>query len=114
MAKAREVERQGWAREIEAWRSSGQTLSAWSRERGISRDRLEYWKRRLTGRCEKSISGGMIGPLALIPEVSPSAQPAPAAPIEVVVERAGLRILLPTGFEAAELLRLLDVVDARC
>jgi hypothetical protein len=111
MAKASTVERQGWAREIEAWRSSGQTLSAWARERGISRGRLEYWKRRLAGRSEKS--GDRVGRLALIPVVSP-AQAMPAARIEVLVERAGLRILLPTGFEAVELLRLLDVVGARC
>jgi hypothetical protein len=112
MAKASAVEQQGWAREIEAWRSSGQTLSAWARERGIARARLEYWKRRLAGRSEKS--RGTVGRLALIPVISPPAQATPAAPIEVLVERAGLRILLPTGFEAVELRRLLDVVGARC
>jgi hypothetical protein len=114
MAKASGVERQGWAREIEAWRSSGQTLSGWARERRISRDRLEYWKRRLAERSGKSKSVGMVEPLALIPVVSPPAQPTPAAPMEILVEHAGLRIVLPTGFDAAELLRLLDVVGARC
>lgn len=43
----RAAKRERWRAEIEAWRASGQTLSAWARERNISRDALEYWKRRI-------------------------------------------------------------------
>lgn len=111
MARAKVEGREGWAREIEAWRASGQTLSAWARSRGISRDRMEYWKRQLAGRQGKA--DGM-GPLALIP-VLPSPPEARAdVPIEVIIERAGLRVRLPADFDAGTLSRLLDVVAARC
>lgn len=113
MRRVTEEERRGWAQEVEAWRASGQTLSAWARDRGISRDRLEYWKRRGMRRSEKPDTT-IIAPLTLIPVVSAQAQPVPAAPIELLVERAGLRIVLPTDFDTAGLTRLLDVVIARC
>lgn len=111
MARASTTERQGWAREIEAWLASGQSLSAWARNRGISRDRLEYWKRRLAGRTAKPEG---LGPLTLIPLVSPLPEVAAAAPMEVIIDRAGLRVVLSANFDAGALSRLLDVVEARC
>ncbi len=111
MAKVSEDERRSMEREIEAWRSSGQTLSAWARARGISRERLQYWKRRFV---RKEGALGMGGRLARIPVVSPPVEAAPGAPIEIRVEGARLRILLPAGFDVGALARLLDVVQARC
>lgn len=32
---------------VERWRESGQTLSAFARARGVTRDKLVYWRRRL-------------------------------------------------------------------
>ncbi len=102
-------ERESWEREIAAWRASGRSMSAWARERGIARHRLKYWKRRLEGR-----ETGRKEPLSLIPVAVSPAQVLSAARIEVVVERAGLRIVLPTDFEAESLARMLDVVESRC
>ena len=43
----RAANRQRWQAEVEAWRTSGKPLSVWVRERNLSRDALEYWKRRI-------------------------------------------------------------------
>jgi hypothetical protein len=32
---------------VEQWRESGQTLSAFARAKGVTRDKLVYWRRRL-------------------------------------------------------------------
>ncbi len=32
---------------VERWRESGQTLSAFARAQGVTRDKLVYWRRRL-------------------------------------------------------------------
>ena len=32
---------------VERWRESGQTLSAFARTQGVTRDKLVYWRRRL-------------------------------------------------------------------
>lgn len=107
MARASAGERQGWAREIEAWRVSGQTLSGWARSRGISRDRLEYWKRRLAKPDD-------MGSLRLIPVHPSSPEATTGVPIEVIIDRAGLRVVLSADFDAGAFSRLLDVVEARC
>ena len=60
MAKASEVQRRRWREEIEAWRQSGESLSAWARRRGESRDTLEYWKRRFAGKDAASDAGTAI------------------------------------------------------
>jgi len=106
MAKSTAAQRSRWQREIKAWSASGKTLSAWARERGLSRDALEYWKRRLAPR--KS------APLALI-----AVPPAPAlvvasagTPIELVIGAA--RVILAAGFDPQSLSRVLEVLEARC
>ena len=105
MAKSTPAQR-SWQREIQAWHASGKTLSSWARERGLSRDALEYWKRRLA--APKSAA------LALIP-VHPAAAALPAgsgAPIELVIGAA--RLILAAGFDAQSLSRVLDVLERRC
>jgi hypothetical protein len=112
MSKASEAQRQRWFEEIAAWRQSGESLSAWARERGQSRAALEYWKRRID---QQSISGAGTA-IRLIP-VMPAA-PAPGQtggrPLELLIERDGLRLVLPPDFDAGTLARLLDIVESRC
>lgn len=112
MAKASEAQRRRWLEEIEAWRRSGESLSAWAKRRGLSRDALEYWKRRFAG---KAAAPDAWTALRLIP-VTPVAATGPAGcgPLELVIERGGLRVVLPPDFDAGALSRLLDVVEARC
>ncbi len=108
MAKASEAERRRWLEEIAAWRRSGESLSGWARRRGRSRDALEYWKRRFADEEATPDTGTA---LRLIP-VTPVAGAGAAGngPLELVIGRAGLRVVLPAG----ALSRLLDVVEARC
>lgn len=111
MAQASEAQRRRWSAEIDAWRASGKTLSAWSRERRLSRDTLEYWKRRLNARPTGK------APLKLIAVAGAAATVAPreAAPaLELILERQGVRIVVPPNFDAASLSRLLDIVSPRC
>jgi len=47
---------------VKAWRGSGQTLSAFARAHGVSRDKLVYWFRRQGGvprARRRSTSGGV-------------------------------------------------------
>ena len=44
----REANRGRWQAELDAWRGSGQPLTIWARERGLSRDALHYWKKILS------------------------------------------------------------------
>ncbi|CAG0944705.1 hypothetical protein GPROT2_02794 [Gammaproteobacteria bacterium] len=115
----RQANRGRWQVEVEGWRASGRTLTEWARERGLSRDALEYWKRRIPAKPSRQGRP----PLTLIP-VRP-ARPAASrgdlprssqcAPIELVdARRPALRIRLPAGFDAESLACVLDVLESRC
>lgn len=104
--------RERWQQELDAWRASGQNLSSWARERNISRDALEYWKRRIPVAAPRVPSRS---PLTLIPIRAMRPEVTDTEPIELVDDaRPGLRIRLPAGFDAASLVRLLDLLETRC
>jgi hypothetical protein len=126
----RAANRQRWQAEVEAWRTSGKPLSVWARERNLSRDALEYWKRRIPAQRRARLLAKPNRPLTLIPiqPVLPAAvddrrksdrwkckAPWDSVPIELIAEsRPGLRIRLAAGFDAASLARLLDLLESRC
>ncbi len=119
----RAANRERWQEQVEAWRRSGKPLSAWARERGLSRDALEYWKRRIPAPRRARPPAKPDRPLTLIPiqPVLPTAVDErrkalwDTAPIELIAEaRPGLRIRLAAGFDAASLARLLDLLESRC
>ncbi len=110
MAKATEGQRQRWREELEAWRASGETLSGWARQRGLSRDALDYWNRRLTPAADRPDPA-----IHLIPVSSTlAAVPVTPPPLELIIERMGLRIVLPVGFDAPTLSQLLQLVVSPC
>ncbi|OGT90388.1 MAG: hypothetical protein A2514_03370 [Gammaproteobacteria bacterium RIFOXYD12_FULL_61_37] len=106
----RQANRERWQAEIDAWRASGERLSAWARERGLSRDALEYWKGRLP--ASRSVQG--CSPLTLIPLRPERPVATDTVPIELAAARPGWRIRLAADFDAACLFRLLDVLESRC
>jgi len=108
MGKANEETRRRWLKEIEAWRESEETLSGWARRRDLSRDALEYWKRQFADR-EAAPAVGM--GVSLI-QIAPG--PRVGRPLELIIARDALRVVLPSDFDAGALSRLLDVVEARC
>ena len=110
-ATERAANRQRWRMRVEAWRGSGQRLMTWAREQGISRDALEYWWRQFSDVVVRERTSG---PLTLIP-VSPATPVLSPSPIEILLEtRPGLRLSLSPGFDAASLVHVLDVLEARC
>jgi hypothetical protein len=110
----REANRERWRAEIEAWRASGLTLSAWARDHGLSRDALEYWKRRFPMPRRAQRASRPDRPLTLIRIPPDAAAGSAVAPIEMTVGRSGVRVILPAVFDAASLGSLLDVLEARC
>ena len=107
MAKSTAAQRSRWQREIKAWSASGKTLSAWARERRVSRDALEYWKRRLAPRKPAGLA------LIAVPPAPAAVTPvSPCAPIELVIGSA--RVILTGGFDPQSLCRVLEVLEARC
>ena len=113
-ATERAANRQQWRTKVEAWRTSGQRLSIWAREQGISRDALEYWKQQFSAEASVSVREKSNGPLTLIP-VQPATPALSTFPIEIMLDtRPGLRLSLSPGFDAASLARVLDVLETRC
>jgi len=111
----RGVNRERWQAELESWRASGRTLSAWARERNLSRAALDYWKRRLPVAVPGVASHSPLTLIPLRPMRPEESNTAPTAPIELVDDaRPGLRIRLPADFDAISLARVLDLLESRC
>ena len=108
----RQANRERWRSRIKAWRASGQRLSTWAREQGFSREALEYWRQQFSAQLSPTDNSRRA--LTLIPV--PLSMPAmPPSPIELVIEtRPGLRLSILPGFDAAHLVRLLNVLAPQC
>ena len=107
MAGRRSVDReQYWREVIGDQQASGVSISAFCRERGVSPASFFAWRRKLAARdCE---AADKFVPVELGP-------PAPAAPqpgFELALP-TGLRVLVPSRFDADALRKLLDVLEAR-
>lgn len=96
----RATNRARWQRELTRWRKSGQPLSVWARSQGLSRDALEYWKRKLEGKPGRT--------LTLIP-VAPVPSSVGAAPLELLLGTR--RLILPPGFDGETLRRAIAVLE---
>lgn len=117
MATTREVRRlagQRYWREsaarvvVDAWRQSRESLTEFARRHGIPRQRLERWVRRLGG----SPGGVRFHRVRLVERGGTEAAPAVGAPIEVECG-AGRRVRVMPGFAAADLARVLEVLEAQ-
>jgi transposase len=89
---------------VEAWRSSGETLSGFARRHGVEPRRLARWVSRLPGVGEGSLR---FHPVRLV-------ESAPGiggwAPIEIQLA-GGRRVRVPRGFETEDLRRVLAVLE---
>ncbi len=83
MSETRWTEKRG-RRELGQWRRSGQSLSAFARERGFNPQRLRYWRDRLAERSEERVTGG-----------EANAEFVPGVIVEVA--SAAVRLELPRG-----------------
>jgi hypothetical protein len=90
---------------VEAWRGSGERLSAFARRYGIRRQRLGRWARELgeLGELEGREEAVRFHPVRLVRQEAGAGGPG-AQPIEIV--------LVPPGFAAEDLERVLAVLGA--
>ena len=112
MAKRNEmrrvVSRRRWTEEdalqiLEAWKTSGKTLSVFARELGVGRQRIQRWVAQLgIDEPEPSVT---FHPVRVIGE---SRLPEAEALEVVLVD--GTRVRIPNGFDAEELRRLIGVL----
>lgn len=115
MARGRDVERERyWRGVIERQRASGLSVAEFCRRNDVS-DALFYrWRRRLAdrdvgdSRTNADPSNRDEGDVQFVPIELPPA--APAATFEIVRPH-GSRVLIPPGFEAADLQKILRVLE---
>lgn len=94
---------------IEAWRSSGETLSAFAKRNGVAVRRLARWARRLR---EGRAGSLRFHPIRVVERLRERSD---GAPIEIGL--GGDRcVRVPRGFETEELRRVLAVLEeaGRC
>lgn len=116
-AADREANRVRWQSELEVWRGSGKALSTWARERGLSRDALQYWKEKLSetpGKPARQLTLIPV-PRTTMPKTAGEAQKlrtTSGEPIELHV--AECRLILAKGFDPEALRSVLDILGTRC
>ena len=122
------VGREEWAKRVERWRDSGLTCPEFAAELGVNPRTLTYWKWvfEREARGEKRVwspkRNKAVREQPVASGASPSAPSVSSGLVEVhAVPRdgrfeldlgAGRRLLVPASFDAAELRRLLEVLEA--
>lgn len=110
-------------RALSAWEKSGEPMTAFAKAHGLKASRLAWWRKRLgaekptASRC----AGASTEAVRFLPVVAvggadacdeaDTTRPQPA-PIELVLP-SGHVVRVAAGFDAGELSRLLDVLEAR-
>ena len=106
-----------WRKQIQSWEGSGETQTAFCREHGLSVSAFGWWKGELKRR--QALKGTEEGRLDTGSLFVPVHVGAPGLRLEAVervevVLRSGHVLRVPTGFEDASLIRLLDLLESRC
>ena len=105
MAKRKRVQRD-WQAVVRAYTASGQSVTAFCRDQGISTSLLYRWRRRCLDESEpRTSSGGFV-------ELRPVDRPAAGSGVAVVVD-GGWRLEVEPGFDAATLEQVLACVERR-
>ena len=123
------VAREEWAKRVERWRDSGLSCAEFAGELGVNARTLTYWKWMLNkeARGEKRVwpARKARAPRVLRPAASepPKLPPVVTGLVEVqaaprdgrfeIELGAGRRLRVPVSFDAVDLRRLLDVLEAR-
>lgn len=110
----RQVAAQGYWREaqarvvVDAWRRSGESLTAFARAHGIGHQRLKRWARRL-GDASSAVRFHRV---RLVEDRRPANEVRGDVPIEI--EWApGRRVRVFPGFGAEDLMRVLEILERR-
>jgi hypothetical protein len=102
---------------LAAWRGSGKPLSTWARERGLSRDALQYWKEKVSetqGKPARKLTLIPV-PRTTMPKAVGEAQGLPMTAGEPIELRIGeCRLILAKGFDPDSLRSVLDILGGQC
>lgn len=97
---------------VEQWRESGQTLTAFARAQGVTRDKLVYWRRRLRAAPRRRKRFGLREAVTFAPvEVLSASVAAPA--VEVTLA-GGVRLAFGSGATAELVAAVLDGLRRGC
>lgn len=114
--KRARVGREEWAKRVERWRDSGLTTAEFAAELGISAKSLSYWawtlKREATGTKREWPSkkrAATPGPASAVPGFVQVTAPEAMGRFELEVR--GLRLHIPTTFDAQQLRALLAILE---
>ena len=89
--------REQWRELVQRWRRSGQTRQSFARSAGVNANTLSWWAWKLKREASEP---------AFLEVVVEEPRAAPDFQLEV----DGIRILVPLGFDAGELRRLVDAL----
>jgi hypothetical protein len=96
-----------WTARVRQWRSSGLTAGEFARKAGLNVSTLRWWSSRLN-RSVTEAADTPVPPLTFVEMTGVVAR----KPIEVVLP-GGVRLRIPSDFDAAALARLVDVLAER-
>lgn len=97
---------------VEKWRGSGRTLSAFARAQGVTRDKLEYWRRRLRRAPERARKAGAGEKVAFAPvELMPGSVAVPA--VEVTLPD-GVRLAILSGAPSELVAAVIGALRREC
>jgi hypothetical protein len=106
-----------WRQILRDWKVSGKSRNQFCRERGLSTNTFDYWRREIAQRDAEPAPASIPTPT---PVKSPSAPATPVllpvrivatAPLEIQLT-GGRSISVPSGFDPKHLRAVLDVLEA--
>ena len=101
-----------WAEQVKKLEESGLKVGKFAEREGLNAGTLSFWKWKLARGEVGRASGARVEALKFV-ELTASASPAPpaaSASFEVLL-RSGRTLRVPGGFDAAELARLVGVLE---
>lgn len=90
-----------WVKVIAEFESSGLTAAIYARRLGVAENTLLWWRSRLRRESSGEREVGFVDVVV---------EPKPVKPLLVLVGGTSHRIVVPHGFEATELRRLVDAL----
>ena len=101
-----------WAKRVERLERSGLSIRTFAAREGLKPGSLSFWKWKLT-QGQHGRPGPAVGPLKFVEltTTAPISPPPAAVPGFEVLLRSGRTVRVPGGFDAAELARLVGVLE---
>jgi hypothetical protein len=111
MAKVSGTAEAIWAKRVARLRRSGLSIREFATQEGLKAGSLSHWKWRLARRTGQRAEAPRIEPLKFVELTAALPATSKRAPSFKVLLRSGRAVRIPMGFDAAELARLVDVLE---